>query len=82
MNAWYRPQGAPGRLSEELLEVWHKKHESGITHPSDVPSHCVTVKYESGQICRCFAARWDAIGFRDKMLSAELCAVYTNPHTR
>jgi hypothetical protein len=84
LNAWYKPQGAPGRLSEELLEMWHRKNETGITHPSDILGHCVSVKYDPApsEICKCFAARWDAINFRDKMSAAGLSAVYLNPYTK
>ena len=83
LNAWYRPRGAPGRLSEELLEVWHKNNKTGLTHPSDVLGYAVKIVYDEGRVQtqKVFIRRSDALDFRNKMLSAGLAAVSINPHT-
>ena len=45
-KAYYRPQGAPGRLSEELLEQYHQKNNTGIVHPSDRNRVLVKVMFD------------------------------------
>ena len=45
-KAYYRPQGAPGRLSEELLDQWHTKHDTGIKHPGERQQTMVKVMYD------------------------------------
>jgi hypothetical protein len=44
-KAYYQPTGAPGRLSEELLDQWHKKRNTGIKHPSERQQTMVKVVY-------------------------------------
>ena len=82
LNAWYRPRGAPGRLSEELLVQWHDKHRTGVVHPSDLPSHSIRIVYDEGRVStvKHFTTRQDAMGYRNHLLTAGLCAVYINPH--
>ena len=46
VNAYYRPEGAPGRLSEELLEQYHTKNNTGIQHPQDRRRTVVKVDFD------------------------------------
>tara|TARA_B100000287_G_scaffold392358_1_gene404719 strand:- start:196 stop:534 length:339 start_codon:yes stop_codon:yes gene_type:complete len=82
LNAWYRPKGAPGRLSEELLVQWHDKHRTGVVHPSDLPSHSIRIVYDEGRVStvKHFTTRQDAMSYRNHLLTAGLCAVYINPY--
>jgi len=45
-KAYYRPHGAPGRLSEELLEQYHARHNTGVVHPSDRSRVLVKVMFD------------------------------------
>ncbi len=47
-KAYYCPQGAPGRLSEELLDQWHRKHNTGATHPLERKRVMVKIEYGEG----------------------------------
>jgi len=81
LNQWYKPHGAPGRLSEELLEQWHRKERTGAIHPSDLPRHSIKVVYDEGRgtTIKNFVRRKDAIGYRNQLLTSGLCAVYITP---
>jgi len=45
-KAYYQPEGAPGRLSEELLDQWHRQKDTGVRHPSDLRRTLVKVSYD------------------------------------
>tara|TARA_B100000131_G_C17804333_1_gene486930 strand:+ start:219 stop:587 length:369 start_codon:yes stop_codon:yes gene_type:complete len=45
-KAYYTPEGAPGRLSEELLDQWHAKHNTGIKHPGNRKPTLVKVMFD------------------------------------
>jgi len=45
-KAYYQPQGAPGRLSEELLNQWHRQKSTGVQHPGDLRKTMVKVSYD------------------------------------
>mgnify|MGYP001238632167 CR=1 FL=1 len=45
-KAYYRPEGAPGRLCEELLDQWHAKHNTGIKHPGNRQQTMVKVMFD------------------------------------
>ena len=40
---YYRPFGAPMRLSRPLLEQWHQKHKTGARDPDDIQGCTVQV---------------------------------------
>ena len=46
VNSYYRPRGAPGRLTEELLEQYHAKKGTGIIHPQDRKRTVVKVDFD------------------------------------
>ena len=35
MNAYFKPRGAPARLSNELLQQFHERNRTGIKHPQE-----------------------------------------------
>lgn len=45
-EAYYKPRGAPGRLSEELLDQWHTKNSTGVVHPTERRQFCVQVMFD------------------------------------
>lgn len=45
-RSYYQPRGAPGRLSESLLEQYHEKNNTGVSHPQDVSRVLVKVMYD------------------------------------
>jgi len=42
-SQYYTPHGAPGRLSRDLLERWHEKHNTGAREPSEIQGCLVKV---------------------------------------
>jgi len=81
MAAWYRPHGAPGRLSEELLDRWHEENNTGAVHPSDVAAHSVKVVYQDGKVetRKRFTCLKTAMDYRNRLLESGICAVYVSP---
>jgi hypothetical protein len=76
-KAYYRPQGAPARLSDELLDQWHMKRGTGIRHPGEVRKTMVKVLYdEKSYSIKNFLTRAGAENFIESVehygLAAEL----------
>jgi hypothetical protein len=44
--AYFQPRGAPGRLSDGLLDAWHERNNTGIKHPQDLRRTLVKVMYD------------------------------------
>ena len=43
VRQYYRPFGAPMRLSRPLLEQWHQKHKTGARDPDEIKGCTVQV---------------------------------------
>ncbi len=45
-SAYFQPRGAPGRLSDGLLDAYHERNQTGIKHPQDLKRVLVKVMYD------------------------------------
>ena len=74
-NMWYRPQGAPGRLSEDLLEQYHRTNKTGAIHPSDRRTIMVKVLYdERSYTIKNFLTKFAAVKYIENLQGAGIVA--------
>ena len=72
---WYQPAGAPGRLSEDLLDQYHQRNKTGAVHPSDRKTVMVKVIYdERSYTIKNFLTEFAANRYVENLASADIRA--------
>ena len=72
---YFHPDGAPGRLSTELLDQWHREKNTGVKHPSDRPQWMVKVLLdERSYVIKNFLTEHGAEIYIDRLAMADIDA--------
>ena len=74
-NQYYRPQGAPGRLSYELLRQWHDKNKTGARDPATIGGCLVRVSIsDNSYIVKRFVTKTSAENYIKSLLRYDIPA--------